>query len=317
MKQKVLKFCILCKNEYSKIIVATLLVAMASGIFTSSFGTMLKPLTVPLMMLMIASMGFTMTLKSFDPALREIRGFSFGMAFNFLLAPMLCYALSLLVPVHELAVGLILIGAVPCAGMAIVWAGLLDGDVPLAVLINIGTMIAAPFFIPFIMLIFAGNYVEINTANMFFTLFYTILIPVIAGTLFRELLERKKRKTDMWHPVCPAVSSICAALLLFIAVNTSMPIIIANLDLTLSLVLLVLMIFPILFGFAYIINKKFFNRAKNIAITYSSGMKNLPIALGIALLSFGDLTALTVSVAFAFQMLTAILFYSLFMRYRK
>lgn len=312
MNEHILKFCEFCRKEYSRIILATLIIAVISGFFTSHIGILLKPLTIPLIMIMIVSMGFTMTLKSFAFAFKEVKGFSFGMAFNFVLAPLLCFALSLLVQNPEIATGLILIGAVPCAGMAIVWAGLLEGDVPLAVLINVGTMIAAPFLIPFIMLIFAGSYLEINTFDMLLTLIYTVLIPIIAGIFLREVFEKRKRDVKKWQPVCPAISSICAVFLMFIAVNTSMPIVLKNLSLLPSLIYSVLLIFPILFGVAYVISNKFFNRAKNIAITYSSGMKNLPIALGIAMVSFGSLTTLSVAMGFAFQMLTAVLFYRLF-----
>jgi len=42
------------------------------------------------------------------------------------------------------------------------------------------------------------------------------------------------------------------------------------------------------------------------------GMKNLPIAIGIAAMSFKGLEMLPVAVGFAFQMLTAVTFYQLF-----
>jgi len=43
-------------------------------------------------------------------------------------------------------------------------------------------------------------------------------------------------------------------------------------------------------------------------------MKNLPIALGIALMSFKGLSGLPVAAAFIFQMLTAVCFYQFFRR---
>jgi len=312
MREKILTFCEFCRKEYSKIIFTTLIIAIISGIFISYVGILLKPLTTHLMIIMIASMGFTMTLKSFTFAFREVRGFSFGMVLNFVLAPLLCFILSLFVQNPEIATGLILIGAVPCAGMAIVWTGLLKGDVPLAVLINIGTMIAAPFLIPFIMLIFIGSQLGINVFNMFLSLIYTVLIPIIVGIFLRELFEKRKKDVRKWQPVCPAISSICAIFLLFIAVSTSMPMVLGNLSLIPSLIISMIVIFPILFGLTYVISKNIFSRAKSIAITYSSGMKNLPIALGISVLSFGALTTLSIAVGFAIQMLTAVLFYRFF-----
>ena len=46
--------------------------------------------------------------------------------------------------------------------------------------------------------------------------------------------------------------------------------------------------------------------------SYSSGMRNLPIAIGIAVMSFKGLVALPVAVGAASQMLTAAFFYRLF-----
>ena len=74
------------------------------------------------------------------------------------------------------------------------------------------------------------------------------------------------------------------------------------------------LIFPILFVVAYLISIKLLPRGKNIAITFSSGMKNLPIAVGIAVMSFKGLVMFPIAVAFAFQMLTAVAFYQLFLK---
>lgn len=57
-----------------------------------------------------------------------------------------------------------------------------------------------------------------------------------------------------------------------------------------------------------------FIREKYTVITFSSEMKNLPIAVGIAVMSFKGLVMFPIAVAFAFQMLTAVSFYQLFLR---
>jgi len=57
-----------------------------------------------------------------------------------------------------------------------------------------------------------------------------------------------------------------------------------------------------------------FIREKYTLITFSSGMKNLPIAVGIAVVSFKGLVMFPIAVALAFQMLTAVSFYQIFLR---
>ena len=104
---------------------------------------------------------------------------------------------------------------------------------------------------------------------------------------------------------------------MFMAINTNISPIMKHVGLIAPLVISTILIFPILFIVAYLVSLKLFPRGKNIAITYSSGMKNLPIAIGIAAMSFGKLEMLPVAVGFAFQMLTAVTFYQLFRQAEK
>ena len=306
------------REYYTHIIITTLIIGVIVGLFTPSPGVYIRQFNTPLIIIMIAAMGFTITFRSLGTATKDWKGFSFGLVLNFLFAPFLCWLLALLfLSGHsDLATGLILIGVVPCAGMALVWAGLLKGDVPLATVINAATMILAPFLIPLLMSLFAGTFVTVNTWGMFRQLIYTVLLPVLGGIALRELLERQVN-VQKYLPVMPAISATMAVLLMFMAINTNISPIMKNIRLIAPLVISTVLIFPALFVVAYLVSIKLFSKGKNIAITYSSGMKNLPIAIGIAAMSFGKLEMLPVAVGFAFQMLTAVTFYQLFRRTEK
>jgi len=311
----ILSYAKFVRERYTYIILTTLVVAVMVGLFTASPGGYIRQFNTPLIIVMIAAMGFTITFKSLGIAARDWRGFSFGLVLNFLFAPFLCWLLArIFLSSHtDLATGLILIGVVPCAGMALVWAGLLKGDVPLATVINAATMILAPFLIPLLMSLFAGTFVAVNTWGMFKQLIYTVLLPVLGGVALRELLERRLN-VQKYLPVMPAVSATTAVLLMFMAINTNIYPIMKNVGLIGPLVISTILVFPILFVVAYLVSIKLFPKGKNIAITYSSGMKNLPIAIGIAAMSFKGLQMLPIAVGFAFQMLTAVSFYQLFRR---
>jgi len=303
------------RNNYTYVIIATLIAGILVGLATSTPGAFIQQFNVPLIVIMIAAMGFTITFKSLGAAARDWKGFSFGLVLNFLFAPFLCWLLAqIFLSSHtDLATGLILIGVVPCAGMALVWAGLLKGDVPLATVINAATMLLAPFLIPLLMYLFAGTFVTVNIWGMFQQLIYTVLFPVLGGIVLRELLERRMN-VQKYLPLMPAISATMAVLLMFMAINTNISPIMKNVGLIAPLVISTILIFPILFLVAYLVSLKLFPRGKNIAITYSSGMKNLPIAIGIAAISFRGLEMLPVAVGFAFQMLTAVTFYQIFRR---
>jgi len=301
------------REKYTYIILTTLVIAVVVGLFTPSPGLFIRQFNTPFIVIMIAAMGFTITFKSLGMAARDWKGTIFGLVLNFLFAPFLCWLLALLfLSSHsDLATGLILVGVVPCAGMALVWAGLLKRDVPLATVINAATMILAPFLIPLLMFLFAGSFVTVDTLGMFQQLIYTVLLPVLGAIVLRELLERRVN-VQKYLPVMPAISATMAVLLMFMAINTNISPIMKNVGLIAPLVISTIWIFPILFLVAYLLSIKLFPRGKNIAITYSSGMKNLPLAIGIAAMSFKGLETLPIAVAFAFQMLTAVTFYQLF-----
>jgi predicted Na+-dependent transporter len=306
------------RERYAIVIVSTLILGIVIGVFTASPGLFIRKFNNPLIIIMIGAMGFTITFKNLGAAAKDWRGLSFGLVLNFLFAPFLCWLLvKIFLSTHgDLASGLILIGVVPCAGMALVWTALLKGDFPLVIIIEAATMILAPFLIPFLMSLFAGTFVAINTWGMFKQLIYTVLFPVLGGICLRELIERNvnAQKYLKYLPVMPAISATMAVLLMFMAINTNIPLILKKIGLIIPLIISTILIFPILFLVAYFISFKFFTREKSIAITYSSGMKNLPIAIGIASMSFKTLTMLPVAVGFAFQMLTAVTFYQIFRR---
>jgi len=303
------------RERYSYVISGTLVLAAAWGLFSSAPGLLLGRLSALFMVTMIAAMGFTITIKSLAMAAKDWRSFSLGMGLNFVLAPLVSWLLARAVfsDHPDLAVGVILIGVVPCAGMAMVWVGLLDGDVPLATVINASTMILAPFLIPTFMLFLAGTLMAVDTTGMFRTVFYTVLLPLVGGIALREWIGRKVNLKQCL-PVMPAVSGTAAVFLMFVAVNTAIPKLAENLSLLIPLVAVTIIIFPVLFWAAHLVGKNLLTPKKDIALTYSAGMKNLPIALGIALMSFKGLSGLPVAAGFIFQMLTAVCFYQFFRR---
>ena len=272
------------------------------------------------MIIMIWAMSLTIRVGDFLLALKNFKGFSSGVLFNFALAPVLCWILAtaILHNYPDLATGLILIGVVPCAGMAMVWTGMLKGNVPLSIVIGASTMVIAPFLIPALMLVLAGSYVHINInmIEMFRDLLITVLFPVCAGIASRWAVEhatlKSRDKLQDYLVVFPSISAIMAMLLMFMVINTSIQMILKNTNLLPPLVVSTILVFPIMFGVARLLSKKLFDYDSSIAITYSSGMKNLPIAMGIAITSFGKMSALPIAVSFIFQMVTAVGFYRVF-----
>lgn len=302
------------RKRYSELIVTSLIIGFVLGIFTNAPGLFIRGFSNLIIAVMIWAMSFTIKPRHLIGAIRNIKNYTTGLALNFVLAPLVCWILAnlLLLGSPEVAVGLILIGVTPCAGMAMVWTGMLEGDTSTAVLIGAGTMLLAPFLIPVLMYALAGSLVIIDMIQMFQSLTLTVLIPVLLGIASRWYADRtvfKNIQTDHHFAIFPAIAGVMAMILMFMVMNTSVQIMLSNPSTVAYTILSVVLVFPVLFFLVWVGSGISFEHPTRIALTYSSGMKNLPIALGIAITSFGGLTPLPIAIGFVFQMLTAVAMY--------
>jgi len=297
------------RKNYQAIIIGAVIVGLILGVWTTAPGRALQRYSQVLTFLMILFISLTITPRQFALVARQPVAVIAGLALNFVYMPVLCWALArLLVSDPQLATGIILVGVVPCAGMAAVWTALLKGDVPLGMAINGLTMVLGPFLIPLLMLLLAGSAVRIDAWAMFRQLAVILLIPLVLGLLMRWLADR------FWDikpylPVLPALSALTAVLLMFAICNVNVPLIRERWSLVPALLGAVVLIFPLGFLVPHWLGRFAFNWPQRIAVTYSSGMKNLPIAVGLAFASFSKLAGLPVALAFIVQMLTASILY--------
>jgi len=305
------KFSEFVRKHYQVIILLAVAAGLLLGTWSTAPGKAIQGYSQALTFFMILFISLTITPRQFVQVTRQPWAVSAGLLLNFLFMPLLCWALArLLVSNPDLATGIILVGVVPCAGMAAVWTALLKGDVPLGMAINALTMFLAPFLIPPLMVWLAGSGVRINPWGMFQQLAVILLIPLILGVSLRWLADR------FWNPkpyltLLPALSALTAVLLMFATCNVSVPLILSRWSLVPTLLGAVILIFPVGFLVPHWLGRFAFGREQGIAVTFSSGMKNLPIAVGLALASFPGqaLVGLPVALAFILQMLTASTFY--------
>lgn len=296
------------RKHYQTIIIFSVISGLLLGVWTSAPGRVLQSFSQVLTFLMILFISLTITPKQFSAIRRQPLAVISGLLLNFVFMPFLCWALARIFVIDsQLAVGVILVGVVPCAGMPAVLTALLKGDVPLGMAINALTMILAPFLIPPLMVLLANSSVIINPWNMFVQLTFILLIPLGLGILIRWWTD-KRWNTKPYLPLLPAASAMMAVLLMFTICNVNVMLILQNWQKTPPLLVALILIFPLGFLIPYWLTRSSKWEAR-IAITFSSGMKNLPIAVGLAFASFPKLVGLPVGLAMILQMLTASMFY--------
>ena len=307
--KRLLAFAEFVRKQYQVIIIAAVVLGLLMGLWTSTPGKVLQTYAQLLTFLMILFISLTITPRQFALVARQPLAVLAGMLLNFVYMPLVCWVLArLMMNDSQLAVGIILVGVVPCAGMAAVWTALLKGDVPLGMAINALTMVLAPFLIPPLMTLLAGSTVAVHAWGMFQQLAIILLIPLAVGITARWLADRFLDPKP-YLPLMPALSALTAVLLMFAICNVNVPLIRQRWSLVPSLLGAVILIFPLGFLIPHWLGRFAFNWEQRIAVTYSSGMKNLPIAVGLAFASFPKLVGLPVALAMILQMLTASLFY--------
>lgn len=306
------------QKNYSYLVFFMVFLGIIAGLSAPKLVQILKPLMLPLVSIMVWAMCVTIRFKELVLVTKKVKQIVWGLFLNFAFLPVLCFSLAVTFLSHEpvWALGFILMGTVPCAGMNVVWTGLLKGDVPLALILAASTMILGIVTIPSLTALLAGLYVEVSVIDMFRIIAIVLAIPLLFGIATRSLLEVRLGKNLARHLlIFPPISAITAMLLMFSMLAVNVALIPTNPALILSLIIPPLVLFPVAFVGAYLICAKLlrFPIKETNAIVYSSGMKHLPLAMGIAFASFGSSAALPIAVSAGFQTVNASIFYRIFL----
>lgn len=307
------------QGNYSYLVFSMVFLGVTVGIVAPKPVQALKPYLLPLVSIMVWAMCVTIRFGELVLVTRKVKQIICGLFLNFAFLPILCFLLALAFLSHEpmWAVGFILMGSVPCAGMNIVWTGLLKGDVPLALILAALTMILGIVTIPDLTAILAGAYVEVSVLEMVRVIAIALAIPLILGIVIRHTLDLKLGKESARHlNIFPPISAVTAMLLMFSMLAINVALVPLNPSLILSLIIPPAILFPAAFGGTYLICTKILHChiKETNAIVYSSGMKHLPLAMGVAFASFGQMAALPIAISAAFQTVNASIFYRIFQK---
>lgn len=252
--------------------------------------------------------------------LSHMRPLLISIAANFVVIPLVAYALgtALLGNSPELFVGLVMISLFPTSGMTISWTMLNKGNVAAAIKITAISLLLGSFLAPWYLYLMVGKLVEIDILTTFMTILLVVVLPMLTGSITFQLL-RKKYSMEQFNkqikPYLPAASTWFLMLLIFASISMKAKSIVSNPG-NLVILLVILSVFY-LFNFALstFVARKTLNVADGYAFLYGTVMRNLSIALGIAVSAFGPETALVVTLAFILQVQGAAWYGKLAARY--
>ncbi|MDN6510357.1 MAG: bile acid:sodium symporter family protein [Corynebacterium sp.] len=115
-----------------------------------------------------------------------------------------------------IAAGVVLVGCAPGGTASNVVSYLARGDLALSVAMTSVSTLLAPLLTPLLTLWLAGQYMPLDAGSMAVSIVQVVLVPVIAGLLFRFLLPRLIEKI---LPALPWISVVAIAAVVAIVVS--------------------------------------------------------------------------------------------------
>lgn len=267
-----------------------LLVAVVALWQPVSFTWMGTGVVTPLLGLVMFGMGLTLRPADFLPVIQRPKDILVGELAQFIIMPgvawLLCRALSL---PQDLALGVILVGCCPGGTASNVICYLAKGDIALSVGMTAVSTLLAPLVTPALVLLLAGERVEVDVWSMFLSIVQVVILPIVAGLAVNCWLGKHVQKVV---PFLPIFSTLVVAIIVGVVVAHN-----ASNILDCSLLVAVVVILHNLLGLSagYLLASLLhLDVPRRTAISIEVGMQNSGLATSLAALHFAAYPLATV-----------------------
>ena len=272
----------------------------------------LKNLITPFTFLMVYPMMVTLKLKKVLEG-GDGKAQLYTQLINFTVVPFVAFGLGYLFFPGQpyMALGLLLAALVPTSGMTISWTGFANGNLEAAVKMTvIGLVlgsIATPFYVQFLM----GAHVVVDMAGIMRQIAFIVFLPMAAGFLTQQRLVTKYGQQgfqENWAPRFPCLSTIGVLGIVFIAIALKAGAIAARPQALLTILAPLVILYFANYCLSTTVGMLFLPRGDAIDLVYGTVMRNLSIALAVAMNAFGQAgsdAALVIALAYIIQVQSA------------
>ena len=195
-----------------------ILFAVGCFFFPETF-KQLAPWIVTLLAIIMFGMGLTISVDDFREVVKRPFDVGIGVVSQFLIMPLLAVLLTQIIPMSpEVAAGVILVGCCPGGTSSNVMTYLSKGDVALSVACTSVTTLAAPIVTPFLVWMFASQYLPVDAMAMFISIVKVVLVPLALGFALQKLAPGVVKAAV---PALPLVSVVGIVLIVAAVVGAS------------------------------------------------------------------------------------------------
>lgn len=307
---KILK---LLKNHLVYTIPIFMILGFIAGLlFEVSF---LKNAILPLTFLMVYPMMVNLNMKKLISKGDNKQVF-IAQLINFFFIPAVAYTLGRIFFNDDpmMILGMLLIGLIPTSGMTISWTGFSGGNINAAVKIQASGLILGAILTPVYIQLLLGAKVEIPMMTLFVQILSIVFLPLLLGVLTRLLIVRKVGEETYNSDVkqkFPLISTLGLFLMIFSAMALKAKAIYNNPGDIVYFLIPIVIFYTVNLLFSTIIGKIFFDVKNQSPIVFGTAIRNLSVALAIAMNVFGkegSNMALLISLAYIIQVEFAALY---------
>ena len=178
-----------------------------------------RPAIVPLLGVIMLSMGMTLTMQDFAEVARKPRAVTVGVGLQYVFMPLSAWIISMALHLPPaLMAGMVLTGACPGGTASNVICFLAEGDVALSITLTACSTILSVAATPFLTWLYAGQTVPVPAASMFLSILKIVLVPVAAGVFINTVAGSRLRTVKQILPLL-SVASIVFIIGIVVALN--------------------------------------------------------------------------------------------------
>ena len=205
---------------------------------------------------------------------------------RFLILPVILFSLAeILIPAFSSSV--FLLALLPSGVMSAPISMMFSGNVTLNFIVFISSTLATPFTLPALFEAFGGSTFQIETANVFRSLLFLLLLPFLLHIPVRRVTFINNRIKEYGG----AISTIIVASIMITVVGQQRNVIYLNPNLVVESIVISLLVYLILHANGYYL--AFSNqREDKIALSVASGVNQLGLGIGLAFLHFPATTSI-------------------------
>lgn len=201
-------------SHITLIVVAVTAVALFAP---SSFSWIGTSAITPMLGVVMFGMGLTLKPSDFKPVLMHPKEIVIGELAQFIIMPFVAWMLCRLLNLSpELALGVILVGCCPGGTASNVICYLAKGDVALSVAMTGVSTLLAPFATPALVLLLAGETVDVDVFGMFISIVQVVILPIVVGLAVNHYFQNLTQKVT---PYMPMFSTLAIAAIIGIIVS--------------------------------------------------------------------------------------------------